>query len=105
MFDTSANRFRLEVDWIKALPGGVETDFILVSCAGTPRPGGAGACWVPTQQRLAGLQRRDASVGLVEGKRRPRLAVTAGLHNQIPWMCCLQPGCGARCLSRPLAWL
>lgn len=38
MFDTSANRFRLEVDWIKALPGGVETDFILVSCAGTPRP-------------------------------------------------------------------
>lgn len=40
MFDTSANRFRLELDWIKALPGGVETDFILVSCAGTPRPGG-----------------------------------------------------------------
>ncbi|KAL4433778.1 hypothetical protein ABPG75_000219 [Micractinium tetrahymenae] len=38
MFDTSANRFRLEVDWVKALPGGIETDFILVSCAGTPRP-------------------------------------------------------------------
>ena len=41
MFDQSANRFRLEVDWVKALPGGVETDFVLVSCAGMPRPGEA----------------------------------------------------------------
>lgn len=37
MYDNSANRFHLEVDWIKALPGGTETDFILVSCAGTRR--------------------------------------------------------------------
>ena len=39
MFDTSSQRFKLEVDWIKALPGGSETDFVLVSCAGAPRPG------------------------------------------------------------------
>jgi uncharacterized protein YbjT (DUF2867 family) len=37
--DESGNRFRLEVDWVKALPGGAETDVILVSCAGAPRPG------------------------------------------------------------------
>lgn len=42
MFDQSANRFRLELDWVKALPGGIETDFVLVSCAGTPRPGALG---------------------------------------------------------------
>lgn len=29
----------LQVDWIKALPGGAETDFVLVSCAGATRPG------------------------------------------------------------------
>ncbi|GBF94200.1 hypothetical protein Rsub_06470 [Raphidocelis subcapitata] len=33
------NRFKLEVDWIKALPGGVEPDFILLSCSGAPRVG------------------------------------------------------------------
>lgn len=33
MYDLSGNRFKFELDWIKALPGGVETDFILVSCA------------------------------------------------------------------------
>ncbi len=40
MFDASANRFKLMVDWIKTLPGGVETDFVLLSCSGAPRPGG-----------------------------------------------------------------
>jgi uncharacterized protein YbjT (DUF2867 family) len=35
----SAQKFRVEVDWIKALPGGLEPDFVLVSCAGAPRPG------------------------------------------------------------------
>lgn len=39
MYDNSANRFNLKVDWIKAIPGGIETDFILVSCAGVVRPG------------------------------------------------------------------
>lgn len=39
MYDNSANRFCLKVDWIKAIPGGIETDFILVSCAGVARPG------------------------------------------------------------------
>ena len=33
------SRFRLEVDWIKALPGGAEPDVVLLSCAGAPRPG------------------------------------------------------------------
>lgn len=28
-------QFQIEVDWIKALPGGVEPDVVLVSCAGT----------------------------------------------------------------------
>ena len=28
------NDFRLEVDWVKALPGGSEADFVLVSCVG-----------------------------------------------------------------------
>ncbi|GLC35476.1 hypothetical protein PLESTB_000203300 [Pleodorina starrii] len=32
-------KFSLEVDWIKALPGGSEPDFVLVSCAGRSRPG------------------------------------------------------------------
>ncbi|CAL8469928.1 g9470 [Coccomyxa elongata] len=32
--DSFAKSFRLEIDRIKALPGGEETDFILVSCAG-----------------------------------------------------------------------
>lgn len=31
------NIFKLEVDWIKGLPSGPESDFILVSCAGQPR--------------------------------------------------------------------
>jgi hypothetical protein len=39
VYDQSQSRFRLAVDWIKALPGGVESDFILVSCAGVLRPG------------------------------------------------------------------
>ena len=37
--DVKDSRFKLEVDWIKALPGGQETDVVLVSCAGVPRPG------------------------------------------------------------------
>ncbi|KAG2500720.1 hypothetical protein HYH03_001485 [Edaphochlamys debaryana] len=32
-------RFSLEVDWIKALPGGSEPEFVLVSCAGRSREG------------------------------------------------------------------
>ncbi|GLI61801.1 hypothetical protein VaNZ11_004303 [Volvox africanus] len=32
-------KFSLAVDWIKALPGGTEPDFVLVSCAGRSRPG------------------------------------------------------------------
>jgi uncharacterized protein YbjT (DUF2867 family) len=39
MFDSAGNRFKLGVDWIKALPGGEETDFVLVSCAGAKRSG------------------------------------------------------------------
>lgn len=34
------SRFKIEIDWIKALPAGVEPEFVLVSCAGTAtRPG------------------------------------------------------------------
>ncbi|KAL4450724.1 hypothetical protein ABPG77_001080 [Micractinium sp. CCAP 211/92] len=58
MFDTSANRFRLEVDWIKALPGGVETDFILVSCAGTPRPDLDDA----QREKVVGAKRRGEAI-------------------------------------------
>lgn len=32
-------RFNIEVDWIKALPAGVEPDFVLVSCSGAERAG------------------------------------------------------------------
>ncbi|KXZ49366.1 hypothetical protein GPECTOR_22g960 [Gonium pectorale] len=32
-------KFSVEVDWIKAVPGGSEPDFVLVSCAGQSRPG------------------------------------------------------------------
>lgn len=42
MFDLSAHRFKLMVDWIKTLPGGTETDFVLLSCSGAPRPGERG---------------------------------------------------------------
>ena len=38
MYDNSGNRFHLEIDWIKALPGGNESDFVLVSCAGARSP-------------------------------------------------------------------
>lgn len=31
-------KFALEVDWIKALPGGSEPDLVMVSCAGQQRP-------------------------------------------------------------------
>lgn len=37
MFDSSGHRFSLALDWVKALPGGEETDFVLVSCAGAKR--------------------------------------------------------------------
>lgn len=37
MYDNAANRFKLEIDWIKALPGGIETDVVLVSCGGAQR--------------------------------------------------------------------
>lgn len=33
------NKFKLEVDWVKALPGGVEPDVVLLSCSGAPRAG------------------------------------------------------------------
>lgn len=36
--DKLAGEFDLEIDWIKILPGGQESDFILLSCAGQPRP-------------------------------------------------------------------
>lgn len=35
------NDFRLEIDWIKALPGGTEADFVLISCVGTEENSGA----------------------------------------------------------------
>lgn len=37
IYDSAANRFNLQIDWIKALPGGIETDFVLVSCGGAQR--------------------------------------------------------------------
>lgn len=37
------NEFKLEIDWIKELPGGAESDIILVSCAGQPRPNISGS--------------------------------------------------------------
>uniref|UniRef100_A0A383W3F2 NAD(P)-binding domain-containing protein n=1 Tax=Tetradesmus obliquus TaxID=3088 RepID=A0A383W3F2_TETOB len=37
--NTKFERFKMEVDWIKALPSGVEPEFILVSCSGAARPG------------------------------------------------------------------
>lgn len=30
--------FKIEIDWVKALPTGQESDIILMSCAGQPRP-------------------------------------------------------------------
>lgn len=35
--ETRDNSFDMEVDWIRALPGGDETDFIMVGCAGIPQ--------------------------------------------------------------------
>ena len=35
-------QFQLEVDWIKAIPGGVEPEVVMVSCAGTARRGALG---------------------------------------------------------------
>ena len=35
------NDFRLELDWVKVLPGGTEADFVLVSCVGVGLTGDA----------------------------------------------------------------
>jgi len=40
-FAANPNDFRLEIDWIKALPGGTEADFVLISCVGTEENSGA----------------------------------------------------------------
>lgn len=52
--DSRKGGFRLAVDFIKALPGGEETDFVLVSCAGTPRPG-----WDPSsREKILSFKRK-----------------------------------------------
>jgi len=38
-FEQPLGRFNVELDWIKTLPAGKSTDFVLVSCAGVPREG------------------------------------------------------------------
>jgi len=62
MYDSSANRFELQVDWIKGLPGGVETDMILVSCGGAQR---ARADWGyddSIKERLVTAKRKGESL-------------------------------------------
>ncbi|KAG1670564.1 hypothetical protein FOA52_012136 [Chlamydomonas sp. UWO 241] len=65
-------QFELEIDWIKALPGGVEPDFVLVSRAGAASS--AAATPEPTATELAatagGVPRRDEAAKLLEFKRR-----------------------------------
>ena len=39
LYEQPSGRFNLEVDWIKTLPKGKSTDFVLISCAGVPRQG------------------------------------------------------------------
>lgn len=39
VYDSSKGEFKLVVDFIKALPGGQSTDFVLVSCSGGARVG------------------------------------------------------------------
>lgn len=77
MFDLSAHRFKLMVDWIKTLPGGTETDFVLLSCSGAPRPGeagrGAGAVSAARQHgRSAACAERLSVLGRWEAPRPVR---------------------------------
>lgn len=64
-FDGADNRFKLEIDWIKALPGGDETDFILVSCAGSAPPEVEQKTWdkVISAKRLGEGNLRNSGLG------------------------------------------
>jgi hypothetical protein len=86
------SRFSLEVDWIKALPGGVEPEFVLVSCAGSAaRPG----MEVDDVNRIVAAKRKGEealrSSGLGYTIIRPGPLVVSA---QIPGL--LQPVCLAR---------
>lgn len=57
--DEKKGEFMLTLDFIKALPGGQEPEFILVSCAGAPKPGQDPAL---REKRLAYKRRGEAKL-------------------------------------------
>jgi uncharacterized protein YbjT (DUF2867 family) len=53
--EASANDFRVELDWIKALPGGEEANFVMVSCVGAGLTG-------QTRRKMVAAKRRGEDV-------------------------------------------
>ncbi|GMH35168.1 hypothetical protein BSKO_03036 [Bryopsis sp. KO-2023] len=56
--------FDMEVDWIKILPGGQETDYVLISCAGQPRPEMSQAMLVSMMNSKKGGETRVRNSGM-----------------------------------------
>ncbi|KAL3155322.1 hypothetical protein ABBQ38_010886 [Trebouxia sp. C0009 RCD-2024] len=56
--DDPNKSFDVEVDWIRALPGGDESDFIMVGCAGIPQAGAD----IPQHEKLMAAKRRGENL-------------------------------------------
>lgn len=56
--NTRNNTFQIEVDWIRALPPGEETDFIMVGCAGVP----VAVTDIAQHEKMLASKRRGESV-------------------------------------------
>ncbi len=59
VFDGRKGEFKLMVDFIKSLPGGQTTDFVLVSCSGGSRVGLDGQ----ERDKVMGFKRKGAGDG------------------------------------------
>lgn len=83
------SRFSIEVDWIKALPAGVEPEFVLVSCAGSAtRPG----VDVNDLNRIVAAKRKGEDALRASGLgytiiRPGLLVVSPWVHLQDPVVC------------------
>eukprot|EP00887_Chlorella_sp_A99_P005130 scaffold25.g5130.t1 len=80
VFGQAGHRFRMAVDYIKAAPGGEETDFVLVSCAGAPRPGmsAAAAEKVLAYKRRGEAHLRNSGLGYTVVRPGPLVEEAGG---------------------------
>lgn len=85
---TRRNDFRLEVDWVKALPGGAEAEFVLVSCVGAGLTGQTrrkmvaakrcAALYIAPPEVTCSLCRPPASPRVSPGRRAARRSSASG---------------------------